>query len=119
MNRSQFIDYLINRTLLKPEHKTLLTAVPSSEDLCCYIVKNAWVDAEILAKTLASDFGFVVKDINKNISEFEKQHQSLICKHTAIPIKEEESISLVLADPNNLQAIIAFEQALNQKVQPI
>lgn len=118
MNRSQFIAYLIKRQLLTEEQQTILATVSSEEDLCCYLVKNAWISADLLTKTLSSDFNLPIKEIDKQITELEKKYRALICQHTAIPLQAEDTIFLVLADPNNSNAITAFEQALHQPIEP-
>lgn len=119
MNRSQFISYLIHRQLLAAEHQHLLSALSSDEDICCHIVKNGWVAADVLAQTLASDFNLSVTEISRERSELETTHQALIYRHWAVPIMKDNMLLLALADPNNTEALRAFEQALKQSIQPI
>jgi len=119
MNRSQFITYLIQRKLLTAEHQYLLTNLSIEEDICCHIVKNGWVSAHTLAETLATDFGFVLKEIPREITEVDTLHAALICQHAAVLIIENDTFFLALANPNNTTAITAFEQALQQNVKPV
>lgn len=113
MNRQQFLTYLCHKKLLTSMQMQQLQQ--ESRDPCLVIVERDWCDSNKLATLLARDFALPLIDCST--VEIDKTKADLINEHQALPYFANKQFYVVVYNPNNQQALFAFEKAFQQKGQ--